>query len=83
MIEEINDPIDVMTVFREGKIRPVKFKWTGRTYAVSRVAYSWVTKEGSYPVHHFSVLTDGNSVYELLFNTYTLDWVLAKVHLIG
>ncbi len=83
MVEEINESVDVMTVFREGRIRPVKFKWTGRTYAVTRIAYSWVTREGSYPVHHFSVLCNGKDVYELIFNTYTLSWTLAKVNLPG
>lgn len=83
MVEEINEPVDVMTVFREGCIRPVKFKWTGRTFSVQRVAYRWVTREGSYPVHHFSVLCENKEVYELAFNTYTLSWTLARIHLPG
>jgi len=57
-VEELNDPIDVVTVFRDGGMAPVKFRWAGRTYPVARVAYRWVTRQGAYPVHHFSVLTD-------------------------
>jgi len=82
-IQELNEPIDVVTVFREGRMAPVKFRWAGRTYPVTRVAYRWVTREGAYPVHHFSVLADGDPIYEILLNTKTMQWSIVKVHLEG
>jgi hypothetical protein len=80
-VEEIDEPIDVMTIFRDGAIRPVKFKRGGRTYTISRVTYEWITKEGSYPLYHFAVMADGDDVYEIHLNTFTMSWTLAKVHM--
>ncbi|HUS58822.1 MAG TPA: hypothetical protein VM141_09235 [Planctomycetota bacterium] len=80
-VEEVNEPIDVLTIFRDGGIRPVKFKWAGKTYTISRVTYEWVSKEGSYPIYHFAVMADGDDVYEILLNTFTMRWTLSKVHM--
>jgi len=82
-IEELNDPIDVVTVFRDGSMAPVKFRWAGRTYPVARVAYKWVTREGAYPVHHFSVVTRADTIYEIILNTQTMQWTLIKAQMDG
>jgi len=80
-VEEVNEPIDVLTIFRDGTMRPVKFKWAGKTYTISRVTFEWVSKEGSYPVYHFAVMADGDDVFEIFLNTFTMRWTLAKVHM--
>jgi len=80
-VEEVDEPIDVLIIFRDGTMRPVKFKWAGKTYAISRVTYEWMSKEGSYPIYHFAVMADGDDVYEINLNTFTMRWTLAKVHM--
>ena len=82
-VEELNDPIDVVTVFRDGKMAPVKFRWAGRTYPIARVAYAWVTRQGAYPVHHFSVFTDDGQSVEILLNIQTMQWSIVKVQMDG
>jgi len=79
-VEDVNEPIDVLTIFRDGSMRPAKFKWAGKTYKVSRVTYEWITREGTYPVYHFAVMADGDDVYEIELSTCTMSWTLAKVH---
>ncbi len=79
-VEEVNESIDVLTIFRDGTMRPVKFKWAGKTYKISRVTFEWVSKEGSFPIYHFAVMADGDDVYEIFLNTFTMRWTLAKVH---
>ena len=79
-VEEVNEPIDVLTIFRDGTMRPVKFKWAGKTCTISRVTFEWVSKEGSFPIYHFAVMADGDDVYEIFLNTFTMRWTLAKVH---
>ena len=81
--EEINEPIDVLTSFHNGAIRPLKFKWAGRTYAVARITYRWITREGSHQIRHFSVVADTEEAYEIALNTHNLNWTLLKVHLEG
>jgi hypothetical protein len=82
-IQELNEPIDVVTVFREGRMAPVKFRWAGRTYRVTRVAYRWVTREGAYPVYHFSIVTGDAQLYEVVLNTQNMQWSIVKVQMEG
>jgi len=83
VIEELNDPIDVVTVFREGRMAPVKFRWAGHTYPIARVAYRWVTREGAFPVYHFSVVAGDDQIVEIILNTQNMQWSIAKVHMEG
>ena len=80
MVQDVNEAIDVISVFREGNVQPVKFKWAGRTLTVSRIAYAWVTRQGSHPQYHFSLLTGGREVYEIVFNSFRVTWTLVRVH---
>ena len=79
MTQDVNEPIDVLSIFRDGAMRPVKFKWSQRTLLIRRVSYRWVTREGAYPVHHFAVMVDGHDSYHITFDTYTMHWVLESV----
>ena len=81
MVQEVNEPIDVLSVFRDGRVRPVKFKWAGRTLAVSRIAYSWVTRMGAHAVHHFSLIAGSREVYEIFFDSHHMAWRLERIHL--
>ena len=55
------------------KIRPLKFKWSGKLFEVREVTYLWKAKEGEKEIYHFSV-SDGRSLYELTFDTRSLLW---------
>ncbi|MFW6158632.1 MAG: hypothetical protein ACOC8E_04675 [Planctomycetota bacterium] len=71
--------IDVISVFRDGTVRPVKFRYAGRAHKVARVLYNWVTREGRFPVYHFAVLTEDGHRCGLSLNTYTMVWFLSAV----
>jgi hypothetical protein len=60
------------------KIRPLRFKWSGRLLEIKKITYSWMTKEGEAKIYHFSV-SDGNTLYELSFNTNSLLWRLESL----
>ena len=60
------------------RIRPVKFRWSGRTFEVKEITYVWKTNEGQSLIHHFSV-TGGKTLYELTFDTTSLIWRLEGV----
>ncbi|MBM4032778.1 MAG: hypothetical protein FJ291_13445 [Planctomycetes bacterium] len=82
-IQELNEPIDVVTVFREGRMAPVKFRWAGRVYPVTRVAYRWVTREGAFPLYHFSIVARDAQLCEVVLNTQTMQWSIVKVQMEG
>jgi len=81
--EDIGDPIEVITLFREGAIKPLKFRWKGRVYRINRVNGGWCSDEGATRFHHFSVMSDGPDVYELAYNSGDLNWELSRVCLVG
>lgn len=60
------------------RVRPVRFRWTGRLFEVKDITYSWVTKEGAVRVYHFSVW-DGKTLYELTFDTESLLWKIENL----
>ena len=78
-MEFIGERVAVMAVFSGAYgLKPLKFKWTERVIPVKDITYSWIDMEGKNKVYHFSV-TDGNSLYELSFNTGSLIWKLEKI----
>jgi hypothetical protein len=72
----MSEQIDVISLFKKRTVRPVKFRYAGRTHKVAKILYPWVTREGGYPVHHFSVLTDDGNRFTLSLNTYKMRWAL-------
>jgi hypothetical protein len=70
------DIISVIASFGPSyRIRPVRFRWSGRLFDIKEITYSWKTKEGLKDIYHFSV-TDGRTLYELTFDTQSLLWKL-------
>ena len=48
MFETLNQPVDVLTVFLEGRVRPLRFRWKGRVIRVKKVTGEWSRREGSH-----------------------------------
>ena len=76
---DIGENISVIASFGlPYKIRPVRFKWSGKLREVKEITYSWTAKEGRSTIYHFSV-TDGKTLYDLSFNSASLLWRLEKL----
>jgi hypothetical protein len=76
---DIGETISVVASFGlPYRIKPLRFKWSGKLFEVKDVTYSWQTKEGQTKVYHFSI-SDGRALYELSFDTASLLWRLEKV----
>ena len=78
-IETIQEPVEVIVLFRDGKLSPLKFRWRERIYKISRINGGWDTEEGIVRFHHFAVVTDGPDVFELSYNTKAHHWKIEKV----
>ena len=75
----IGEQISVMVSFGPRyRIKPVKFRWSGKTFEVKEITYVWKTNEGQSLIHHFSV-TDGKTLYQLAFDAASLIWRLEGV----
>jgi hypothetical protein len=76
---DIGETISVIASFGlPYRIRPVRFRWSGKLFEVRDITYSWQTREGLHCVYHFSV-SDGQTLYELSFDASSLLWKMEKV----
>ncbi len=46
MYEEINEPILVASLFKNGELKPVKFLWQGKEFAVRQINLAYSRFEG-------------------------------------
>jgi hypothetical protein len=81
--EQIGDPIEVISLFQNGRQRPLRFRWKNSVYNVSQVNGGWTSDLGTQRRLHYSVCADGDDVYELCFSLDTLGWELSRVCLVG
>ncbi|MBI5747796.1 MAG: hypothetical protein HZA00_01635, partial [Nitrospinae bacterium] len=64
---DIGETINVIASFgMPYKIKPLKFRWSGRLFEIKEITYLWKSKEGRAEIYHFSV-SDGKALYELTF----------------
>ncbi len=81
--EDIFDPIEVISHFKDGKLKPLRFKWNNRVYKIKQLNGHWVNNLGFDKEHHFSVIADTSDSFEILFNNSDFKWQIAKVCLHG
>lgn len=77
MATEINEKIKVGAVFGNNEVKPKWFIWKNNRYEIKETTYTWKTSQGEMPLLHFSV-TDGSTLFELVLNQKTLNWILEK-----
>ena len=80
MVEKVQEPIEVLSRFVEGKIQPVRFRWRGRIFTVSRISSAWMRREGEQREHFFSVGVGERESYELCYRPQTSQWTLENIH---
>jgi hypothetical protein len=78
-MQRIGERISVVASFGlPYRLRPVRFRWSGRLFDVKEITYRWNTREGRSTVYHFSV-SDGSSLFELSFDSASLLWRIEGV----
>ena len=55
MFESLNDPVDVLTAFVHGSMRPIRFRWQGRVIRVRKITGQWARREGQAQLRYFAV----------------------------
>ena len=79
MYQDLDDPIEVIAVFTDHQLRPLRFKWRGKVHRITRITGSWKKFEGEYIVRFFAVVDDQTNVFQLTYNERLTDWTLARV----
>ena len=78
MFESLNDPVDVLTAFEAGVMRPIRFRWQGRIVRVQRITGQWSRREGQTMLRYFAVQGGQDESYELCFDARIARWVLSR-----
>lgn len=78
MFESLNDPVDVLGAFVDGRLEPVRFRWHGRVVRIRKVSGRWVRREGQTLLRHFAVEGSSGDSYELCFDPRGPRWILAR-----
>ena len=78
-MQQLNTHIRVGAIFESGRaIRPVWFDWQRKKYSVSEITYRWQEQSGETKMLHFTV-SDGQDLFELIYDTDRLIWILAGI----
>lgn len=78
---ELNEPVEVLTHFDAGRVRPLRFRWRGRIYRVEKVNGTWSRAKGGEREHHFAITADNEDSFELVFDTTDFRWRVTRVML--
>ena len=78
MFESLSDPVDVLTVFADGRMRPLRFRWQGRVIRVRTVTGEWTRREGQALLRYFAVESTSADTFELCFDPRGPRWILSR-----
>ena len=76
------EPVDVIVVFARGTIRPLRFKWQTRAYAVKAVHLIHERREGREFFRFFSVTDVMGNPFRLVFLPLKGQWYLEQTPLL-
>ena len=79
MLIEVNEPVEVVAIFRKNKVLLAMIKWNNRIYKIKKVNMAHQIFEGNTRMHYFSV-SDQINFFKLAFNTKSLKWTLEQVY---
>jgi hypothetical protein len=77
MLEEINQIVEVVTIFKTNQVIPWKFLWQGREYIIRKINLVYSSWEGRNKIYYFTV-SDSANYFKLQFNTDNLKWTLLE-----
>jgi ribosomal protein L36 len=79
MLSNVDEVVEVLTIFKKNVVWPKALKWNGRVYNINKVNMRHQALEGQTLVHYFSV-SDSTNFFKLAFNTKNLQWKLEQVY---
>jgi len=77
MYQTINEPIQVVSNFKDGKILSLKFLWKDREYLFNKINLTYHHFEGRVKFYYFTV-SDSANYFKLQFDADSLNWTLLE-----
>ncbi len=78
-VDKVNDNIDMIAVFKGGKIKPLVFLWRGRRVTDLQVESSWEVRQGEGKHVFFTLSHESDTVYQVYLDTRSWRWTLETV----
>jgi hypothetical protein len=79
MYQDIEEPVDVIAIFENGAMKPLRFRWNGRAIKVHRVTGTWKADVGQSRIRYFAVLDNSANFFQLAYDERNTVWVLNKI----
>lgn len=79
MLETINQPIAVQTLFNHGQIKPLNFCWNQVCFKIDKIIFTHQSRSGQTVLYFFTVICQ-QLVYQLQFNQQTFVWKLFQIY---
>lgn len=79
MYQDIEESVDVIAVFENGVMKPLRFRWNGRAIKVKRVTGTWKADVGQSKIRYFAVLDHASNFFQLSYDERNTSWVLNKI----
>jgi hypothetical protein len=78
-IEEIKEPIEVITYYDGKTMKPIRFRWRGKAYHVSHINGIWDNPKGRHLEYHFHVTAKDSGSFELIYNDSGFIWKVGRI----
>lgn len=79
MYEKLDEKIDVLVEFSDGKVLPNFFRWQDRTYKIEKINLVHSERKGNDKIYYFSVSNNVN-FFRLAFFTRDLSWRIQELY---
>ena len=83
MYEKLNEPISVLALFEDGRLRPLRFRWHNQVYRILKVTGHWIVHEGEHRHHYYAALCEGANLFEMSYDSRHTTWQLRSVYIDG
>ncbi|MCA9740637.1 MAG: hypothetical protein H6695_10395 [Deferribacteres bacterium] len=81
MLHELNDRIEVIALFAEGSVQPLRIRWRERVYKIQHIYSTWQYRQGSTREIHITAGTEAAQTMELVLTIdgAVLSWRLKRL----
>ncbi|MEE9441839.1 MAG: DUF6504 family protein [candidate division Zixibacteria bacterium] len=79
MYQDMDEPIEVVVLFQNNKMKPSRFRWNGTVYKIAEVTGDWKTDVGAYRIRHFAVVDSSSNFFQLSYDERKTSWVISKI----
>jgi len=77
--QDIEESVDVIALFEGGRMRPIRFRWNGRSVTIKQVTGTWKSDVGAHKIRYFAVLDSSSNFFQLAYDERNTAWVLNKI----